>query len=103
MNDGKDAMRALITEAHRSLLNTCDILWAAGYRLDPYPDGLTKDELINIATTCLGALATCRIMLAEEHRRHVDESCGITMDKHRELHPDCRYCGFVADHSLVKS
>ena len=103
MDTDKDAMHALINEANRTGLHVADVLWATGYRLDPYPNGKSKDQLVDIIVAKQSDLTKCRIMLSEEHTRHVEESCGITIERHRELHPECPYCQFVADHSLVKS
>jgi len=71
----------------------------AGYRLDPYPNGKSKGELIARVVELEGQLLGTRELLRQEHSRHFR---GIWL-KHMANDPDCNVCTFLAETSTVKS
>ncbi len=69
-------------------------VYAAGYRLDPYPNGKSKDELIARIEAVEAERDKTRNLLMEEHYRKT--SHGVTADD------GCRVCIFLADTFTVK-
>jgi hypothetical protein len=109
MDDGQNAMRALINEAHRTHMNADDVLWSSGYRLDPYPNGTSKDELIARIETVEAERDKTRNLLRKEHEWYVKEAVATengtmeeAMEWHRRRKPTCSVCAFLAETSTVK-
>lgn len=99
----KSAMGALIDRARNDNVNAVDYLWAAGYRLDPYPNGKSKAELIARIEALEAERDKTRNLFRKEHEKWVRESFSISMEKHYELDPHCPVCNFLAETSTVKS
>lgn len=98
-----DGMGAVVDLALKNGLTVAQTLWEMGYRKDPYPNGKSKGELIEIVETVQGQLAKARNLLRAEHEHYIKGMFGITMEKHQELKPDCPVCKFLADTSTVKA
>lgn len=77
-------------------------LFKAGYRLDPYPNGKSKPELIARIEAVEAERDKTRNLLRAEHEKWVAECFGIKMEKHYELDSDCPVCTFLAETSSVK-
>ena len=76
---------------------------SASYRFDPYPNGLTKIELIDTIAKQQNTIDKARNLLRLEHESHILESYGVTMEHHRVLQPECESCRFLEETSTVKS
>jgi hypothetical protein len=85
-----------------------------GYRLDPYPNGKSKDELIAIIESKETNLLNARNLMRDEHDRSIrGDYFGLTRDteKHishiREWHsqrtPQCQICQFINGFNRVKA
>jgi len=84
-------------------------LHAAGYRLDPYPNGTSKDELIARIETVEAERDKTRNLLRKEHEWYVKEAVATengtmeeAMEWHRRRKPTCSVCAFLAETSTVK-
>lgn len=97
-----DAIEALVDISRKDGLPAGETLFSAGYRLDPYPNGKTKDEFIDIIANMSANLDKARNFLTVEHLARINETFGITMERHRELRPDCAVCAFLEETSGVK-
>lgn len=78
----------------------------AGYRLDPYPNGKSKDELIARIETVEAERDKTRYLLRREHdfticKGNLPLLAGYRK-RHEELDPDCPTCAFLAETSTVK-
>jgi len=79
-------------------------LFDAGYRLDPYPNGKSKGELIARVEELEGQLAKARMLLDNDHRQ---------LSRIKDSHPnlvampflvsECPVCTFLVETSTVKS
>lgn len=82
-------------------------LFEAGYRLDPYPNGKSKDELIKRIEAVEAERDRTRWHLEMAHDEIIQtEYRGIPMIRKRELHwgdnPSCPFCKFLTDTSTAK-
>lgn len=96
------AIRREMTFAETEHADVAEHLFNKGYRLDPYPNGKTKDQFIDIIATMSANLDKARNFLHVEHLARINEVFGITMDRHRELRPECPVCKFLEETSGVK-
>ena len=99
----RDELKEFVRSLRTSVDGVADSLWNAGYRLDPYPNGKSKDEFIEIIGNLSASLDKARNFLTIAHAARINETFGITMERHRELKPDCAVCKFLDETSLVKS
>lgn len=97
-----DALGALIYRANKDGVNKAEAVWAAGYRIDPYPNGKTKDELIARIEVVEAERDRARNLLREEHAKYIKEVFSVTMDRHRDVRVDCPVCAFLTGTPLVK-
>lgn len=96
-------IREVMTQAEVQHRNVAEALYEVGYRLDPYPNGKSKDQFIEIIGNLSASLDKARNFLTIAHAARINETFGITMERHRELKPDCAVCQFLDETSLVKS
>lgn len=97
-----DAIHALVDIARKDGMPAGDVLFSAGYRIDPYPNGKTKDQFIDIIATMSANLDKARNFLNVEHLARINEVFGITAERHHELRPECPVCKFLEETSGVK-
>ena len=106
MDDGQNAMRALINEAHRTHMNSDDVLWSSGYRLDPYPNGKSKGELIKRIESVETERDKTRNLLRTEHDKAICNNKMALLPSYRSIHeenePNCPVCAFLSETSTVK-
>ncbi len=79
----------------------------AGYRLDPYPNGKSKPELIARIEALEAERDRTRFFLKQSHDDMIVATFpGLTMKDKREDHlktcPNCQICAFMAETSTVK-
>lgn len=82
-------------------------LWEDGYRLDPYPNGKSKPELIARIESLEAERDRTRFFLKQSHDDMIVATFpGLTMKDKREDHlktcPKCQICAFMAETSTVK-
>lgn len=97
-----DAITGILVESRKGGFNSAEAVFSAGYRLDPYPNGKTKDQFIDIIANLSANLDKARNFLTVEHLARINETFGITTERHRELRPDCAVCAFLEETSGVK-
>jgi hypothetical protein len=80
-----------------------------GYRLDYYPNGKSKDELIANIEAVEAERDKARNLLRAEHSHHVYtiyigevDNSDEAMSMHKKRKPQCSICAFIAETSLVK-
>lgn len=78
----------------------------AGYRLDPYPNGKSKPELIARIEAVEAERDKTRNLLREEHTKLQVRGMLIrtedALTRHKKFSPDCPVCTFLAETSSVK-
>ena len=82
-------------------------LWKQGYRLDPYPNGKSKPELIARIEALEAERDRTRFFLRQSHDDMIVATFpGLTMQAKREDHMKmshgCRICTFLDETSSVK-
>lgn len=86
------------SSVNQDRMDVADRLIDAGYRLDPYPNGKSKGELIARIEELEGELARARNLLREEHN--------VTCPDHRHnplaLNTGCDVCALMLETSTVK-
>jgi hypothetical protein len=106
-------LKAALIGNNNGLIQAAEKLWAAGYRLDPYPNGKSKGELIARIETVEAERDKTRNLLtdllAESNKRHEKDNEDASYHGSRHDATSCLVCirnakaeTFLAETSSVK-